>query len=60
MNLNQLPLKNKNIFITGVSTTRGIGYAVALECAKQGVSIFIQYFKSSEAPEDFQKVCTEN
>lgn len=58
MNLNQLPLKNKNIFITGVSTTRGIGYAVALECAKQGASIFIQYFKSSEAPDDFQKVCT--
>lgn len=36
MNLNQLPLKNKNVFITGVSSTRGIGYAVALECAKQG------------------------
>ncbi|MBC9873969.1 SDR family oxidoreductase [Macrococcoides bohemicum] len=58
MNVNQLPLKNKSIFITGVSTTRGIGYAVALECAKQGASIFIQYFKSSETSEDFQNVCT--
>lgn len=58
MNLYNLPLRNKNVLITGVGTTRGIGYAVAVECAKQGASIFIQYFNNSEVTDDFKNVCT--
>lgn len=44
MTVENLPLKNKCVFITGVGKKSGIGYTVALECAKQGASVYIQYF----------------
>lgn len=56
MTVENLPLKNKSVFITGVGTKRGIGYTVALECAKQGASVYIQYFETEEQPTSIESV----
>lgn len=44
-----MEIKNKNVFITG--STRGIGYAIALEFAKKGANIILN--GRSEISEDF-------
>ena len=44
-------LKDKNVFVTGGA--KGIGKAIALEFAKMGANIAINYHSSS--PEDVKK-----
>lgn len=45
-----MPLREKNVLITGGS--RGIGRGIALKLAQQGVNVAVHYYKNREAAKD--------
>ena len=47
-------LQGKNVFITGAST--GIGRAIAVEFAREGSNIAINYRKDKEGAEETEKL----
>ncbi|MFS0785507.1 SDR family oxidoreductase [Shouchella sp. 1P09AA] len=48
-----LPLKHKTILITGVSRRKGIGYAIARQCAAFGASIITQHYQAHDEQQDW-------
>jgi len=48
-----LPLQNKTVLITGVSRRKGIGYAIARQCAAYGASIVIQHYRIHDKEQDW-------
>ncbi len=48
-----MPFKNKTVIISGA--TRGIGYAVALELAREGANISFNFLRSKKDAEDLEK-----